>query len=70
MSEVAGHISTGQKEGFVHKNLDPERTAAWLTWMAERGLYQLVASARPAELEKLLTAMTDITWNTLYAGTR
>jgi AcrR family transcriptional regulator len=70
MSDVAGHISTGQKEGSVHKNLDPERTAAWLTWMAERGLYQLVASARPAEIEKLLTALTDITWNTLYAGTR
>ena len=50
--------------------LDPERTAAWLTWMAERGLYQLVAPATPATIEKLLDAMTDITWNTLYASTR
>jgi AcrR family transcriptional regulator len=70
MSEVAGHISTGQKEGFVHDDIDPERTAAWLTWMAERGLYQLVSSASNAESERLLTALTDVTWSTLYAGTR
>jgi hypothetical protein len=38
--------------------------------MAERGLYQLVAPATPATVEKLLDAMTDITWNTLYASTR
>jgi hypothetical protein len=38
--------------------------------MAERGLYQLVAPATPATVDRLLTALTDITWNTLYAGTR
>jgi AcrR family transcriptional regulator len=70
MAQVAVHIEDGQKQGFVHQDLDPERTAAWLTWMAERGLYELVASARNAEGERLLTAITDITWNTLYAGTR
>lgn len=67
---VAQHIATGQAEGYVEAGLDPERTAAWLTWMAERGLYQLVAPATPATVEKLLDAMTDITWNTLYASTR
>jgi AcrR family transcriptional regulator len=70
IKEVAGHIAAGQKQGFVHKGLDPERTAAWLTWMAERGLYQLVAPANAAAVERLLTALTDITWNTLYEGTR
>jgi TetR/AcrR family transcriptional regulator, ethionamide resistance regulator len=67
---VAQHIATGQVEGYIEAGLDPERTAAWLTWMAERGLYQLVAPATPATIEKLLDAMTDITWNTLYASTR
>jgi TetR/AcrR family transcriptional regulator, ethionamide resistance regulator len=67
---VAQHIATGQAGGYVESGLDPERTAAWLTWMAERGLYQLVAPATPATVEKLLDAMTDITWNTLYASTR
>jgi AcrR family transcriptional regulator len=69
-AEVAGHIATGQKQGFVHRELDPQRTAAWLTWMAERGLYQLVAPAGPAEIERLLDSLTDITWNTLYEETR
>jgi AcrR family transcriptional regulator len=69
-SEVADHIRTGQAGGHVRSELDPERTAAWLTWMAERGLYQLVAPATPAATARLLDALTDITWNTLYAGVR
>jgi TetR/AcrR family transcriptional regulator, ethionamide resistance regulator len=64
---VADHIATGQSAGFVAPELDPLRTAAWLTWMAERGLYQLVASADEDRSERLLDAITDITWNTLYA---
>jgi TetR/AcrR family transcriptional regulator, ethionamide resistance regulator len=70
ISEVAKHITLGQQEGFIVSDLDPERTAAWLTWMAERGLYQLVASANGPALERLLDALTDITWNTLYEGAR
>jgi TetR/AcrR family transcriptional regulator, ethionamide resistance regulator len=67
---VAAHVETGQEHGFVEPELDPQRTAAWLTWMAERGLYQLVAPAGPAATERLLDALTDIVWNTLYRGTR
>jgi AcrR family transcriptional regulator len=67
---VAKHIAAGQKQGFIDKGLDARRTAAWLTWMAERGLYQLVAPAGKAETERLLPALTDIVWNTLYAPTR
>jgi TetR/AcrR family transcriptional regulator, ethionamide resistance regulator len=70
ISEVSQHIAIGQAGGFVTPGIDPQRTAAWLTWMAERGLYQLVAPANPAAIERLLDAITDITWNTLYAGTR
>jgi TetR/AcrR family transcriptional regulator, ethionamide resistance regulator len=67
ISEVAEHIGSGQEAGWVAPELDPDRTAAWLTWMAERGLYQLVAPAEPDAAERLLDALTDITWNTLYA---
>jgi AcrR family transcriptional regulator len=70
IAKVAEHIETGQRDGFVVADIDPQRTAAWLTWMAERGLYQLVAPATPAASERLLDALTDITWNTLYAGAR
>jgi AcrR family transcriptional regulator len=67
---VAAHIEAGQRDGYVERGLDPQRTAAWLTWMAERGLYQLVAPASGGSTDRLLEALTDITWNTLYASTR
>ena len=70
ITEVAQHIEQGQAGGYVTPGIDPRRTAAWLTWMAERGLYQLVAPAPQAAVERLLDAITDITWNTLYAGAR
>ncbi|EHN10623.1 Transcriptional regulator TetR family [Patulibacter medicamentivorans] len=72
-SNVAGlrkHIKAGQKAGFVDDSLLPAQTAGWLTWMAERGLHQLVRTATPAELDKLIDAYTDIVWNTLYAPAR
>jgi AcrR family transcriptional regulator len=61
------HIAAGQKAGTVDPGLRPAQTAAWLTWMAERGLHLLVASASDEELERLVDAYTDIIWNTLYA---
>ncbi len=65
---IAKHIKDGQKSGHVRPGLDPERTAAWLTWMTERGLYQQVPGASKAELAKLLRSQTDIVWFTLYDG--
>jgi AcrR family transcriptional regulator len=64
------HIKAGQKAGFIDGDLPPEQTAEWLTLMAERGLHQLVRTASPSELEKLIDAYTGIVWNTLYAPTR
>jgi len=72
-ANIAGlrkHIREGQKNGSIHKDLQPDQTAAWLQWMAERGLHQLVRSAKGGELEKLVDAYTDIVWYALYAPTR
>jgi AcrR family transcriptional regulator len=65
---VAAHIRSGQSAGYVRPQLDPERTASWLTWMAERGMSQLVAHADEDELEKLEQSLTSIVWFTLYPG--
>jgi TetR/AcrR family transcriptional regulator, ethionamide resistance regulator len=62
------HIRAGQQHGFVDPALPTAQTAAWLTWMAERGLHQLVREADQAELDRLVDAYTWIVWNTLYAG--
>lgn len=64
------HIRQGQREGFIDPDLPAAQTAAWLTWMAERGQHQLIREARNGELEPLVDAYTAIVWNTLYAPTR
>src|SRR5215210_2092062 len=67
VSGLADHIERAQAAGAAAPELDAERTAKWLTWMLERGLYALVANAGAGEVERLLDAMTDIAWRTLYA---
>jgi AcrR family transcriptional regulator len=72
-ANVAGlrkHIRAGQKAGFIDGNLPTTQTAEWLTWMAERGLHQLVRSASDNELGQLIEAYTGIVWNTLYRPTK
>jgi hypothetical protein len=64
------HIRSGQAAGFVDERLPAAPTAAWLTWMAERGLHRLVRDAADADLTELVDAYTSIVWNTLYAGAR
>jgi TetR/AcrR family transcriptional regulator, ethionamide resistance regulator len=62
------HIRAGQASGSVDAALPAAQTAAWLTWMAERGLHRLIRDARDDELARLVDAYTSIVWNTLYAG--
>jgi len=63
---LRAHIRRGQSAGFVDPALVPAETAAWLTWMAERGFHQLVRVASDAELERLVDAYARIVWNTVY----
>ena len=62
------HIRAGQRDGFVDGDVAAGEVAEWLTWMAERGLHQLVRGADDAAYAKLLDGYTAIIWNTLYAG--
>jgi AcrR family transcriptional regulator len=64
---LRNHIRRGQKQGWIDVDLLPAETAAWLTWMAERGQHQMVRSAADGELDRLIDAYADIVWNTLYA---
>jgi AcrR family transcriptional regulator len=61
------HIVAGQRAGSIDPVLRPEETAAWLTWMAERGLHLMVSAADDDGLVRLIDSYTDIIWNTLYA---
>lgn len=64
---VREHIIEGQRLGYVNSDIDPDHDPAWITWMIERGLQQLVAVATPAQREQLLISLRDIVWRTLYA---
>lgn len=70
IASMRKHIRAGQSAGFVDPGLPAAETAAWLTWMAERGFHQLVRGASDAEVERLVDAYTAIVWNTLYAPVR
>ncbi len=67
---VAAYIRRSQESGDARNDIDVEPVSEWITWMIERGLYQLVANADVEERENLTTAATDIIWRALYAQGR
>ena len=62
------HIRAGQRAGFIRAELHPDEAAGWLTWMAERGMTQLVQHATPAKRRRLAETFTSILWYSLYEG--
>lgn len=64
------HIRDGQHRGFVDATLAAAEVAEWLTWMAERGLHQLIRDAEDSAIDRHVAAYTSIVWNTLYAPAR
>jgi AcrR family transcriptional regulator len=67
---AAQHIRAGQRAGFIRSDLHPDEAAGWFTWMAERGMTQLVQHADPAGLRRLEDTFTAILWYALYDGQR
>lgn len=63
------HIEAGQADGLIDGDLPPAQTAAWLSWMIERGLHAFDGIEDPGDWERLLDACTAIVWKTLYAST-
>lgn len=60
------HIERGQREGFVDPELLAPETAAWLGWMTERGLRDVVGPASENEVAALVAAQAEVVWHTLY----
>ncbi|WP_194166323.1 TetR/AcrR family transcriptional regulator [Mycolicibacterium sp. P9-22] len=65
--ELAKHIRRAQMSGGARAEVDPESTAAWLVWMVERGLYQQVRPASPAETRRHVASLASIVWHAIYA---
>ena len=65
--KIAEHIAHGQRAGFIRPDILPQETAAWITWMAERGMTHLVASADEPGLDRLAESLATMVWSTVYA---
>lgn len=68
--DLTKHIGRAQRAGSACRELDPERTAKWLICMLDGGLYELFTTDEADEAEKLVDAVTDVIWRTLYDGYR
>lgn len=64
---LADHVRRGQDEGWIDPALLPDETAAWICWMTERVLHQLVPDADAPTVDELADGLTGILWNVLYA---
>jgi AcrR family transcriptional regulator len=66
IARLAAHIEGRQQRGLIAADLDASRTATWLVWMLERGLYQAVSVSDAADVETWLDSVTRIVWSSLY----
>jgi len=67
---IAAHIRLEQKRGMVRPGIDADAAAGWITWMAERGMNQLVPPADAATRRRLATSMATIVWHGVYHGAK
>src|SRR5438552_10707250 len=67
---IAAHIRLEQRRGLVRPGVDAAAAAGWITWMAERGMNQLVPSADAATRRALATSMATIVWHGVYHGAK
>ena len=65
---AARHIRAGQRQGFIRRDIHPEEAAGWFTWMAERGMTELVQHASRAKVDRLEETFTALLWYSLYDG--
>jgi TetR/AcrR family transcriptional regulator, ethionamide resistance regulator len=64
---IARHIAEGQRAGFIRDDVLAAETAGWITWMAERGMAQLVARADDPGIDRLAESLATMVWQTVYA---
>ncbi|ORW23600.1 hypothetical protein AWC19_11015 [Mycobacterium palustre] len=66
VTALTTYIGDAQRAGVADAHLDAARTAQWLIWMIERGLYHLVGTAHDEEVERQLDALVEIVWRVVY----
>lgn len=64
------HIERGQAEGFIDPGLLAVETAAWLVWLIERGLNNVLDATDAGQSDLLRSNLTSMIWHVLYAGSQ
>ena len=68
VTDLQRHVLMGQREGWIDPTLVAPETAAWLSWLGERGQHHLLRMAASEDrVEALVDAYAQIVWRTLYA---
>ncbi|OBH11012.1 TetR/AcrR family transcriptional regulator [Mycobacterium sp. E1747] len=67
---IAEHIRAGQHLHAVSPDIEPDVVARWLVRLVEQGLYDQIPAASPQRHERLIDAISMISWNVLYRGAR
>lgn len=62
------HLETGQRDGWVDPDLLAAETAAWLVWMLERGLGNVVAGRGADEVDLSIATLASMIWHVVYLG--
>lgn len=60
------HIERGQAAGCVDPELFAPETAAWLVWLIERGMNQVMVGVQPRQADLLRSNLTSMIWHVLY----
>jgi AcrR family transcriptional regulator len=66
IARLTAHIEDRRARGLSTAELDPGRTATWLVWMLERGLYQAVSVAPGGDADAWLASVARVIWRSLY----
>jgi TetR/AcrR family transcriptional regulator, ethionamide resistance regulator len=61
-------IRNGQEKEYVRRDIEPEATAFWLTWMWERGMHKMGQTID--QRDRLLDGLTAIFWDTLFKAAK
>lgn len=62
------HFRSRQQTGAVRSDIDVSAVTPWITWMVERGLYQLLGHDL-RDSSEFLDGLTSVIWHTLYEST-
>lgn len=67
IARLASELGAGQQRGVVDREIDPQRSAAWIGWTLHGGLDDILASTAG---ERLLGALADVIWKAIYRDAR